>query len=61
VRRFIFLLTGSHLHDNRQTAGCGAHTNFGDESICLLADKVQNEVVTIHRSQEVLEMLYLYM
>jgi hypothetical protein len=33
-----------------------AHANFDDESICLLADNIQNEVVTIHRSQ-VLKML----
>jgi hypothetical protein len=33
------------------------HTNFADESACLTADNVRNEVVTIHKSQEVLEML----
>jgi hypothetical protein len=31
--------------------------NFANESRCLLANKVWNEVVTIHRSQEVLKML----
>jgi hypothetical protein len=31
--------------------------NFADESVCPLADNVQNEVVTIHISQEVLTML----
>jgi hypothetical protein len=34
-----------------------AHTNFADESVCLTADNVQNEVGKIHRSQEVLKML----
>jgi hypothetical protein len=33
------------------TSGCEAHTNFADESICLLTDDVRNEVGTIHRSQ----------
>jgi hypothetical protein len=37
-----------------------ARTNFADESVCLLPDNVRNEVVTIHRSQEVLKMLSLY-
>jgi hypothetical protein len=31
--------------------------NFADESACLTADNIQNEVVTSHRSQEVLKML----
>jgi hypothetical protein len=31
--------------------------NFADESACLTADNVRNEVVTIHKSQEVLKML----
>jgi hypothetical protein len=48
------------LHGDRCTAGCGAHTNFADESACLKADNVRNEVVTIHRSQEMLKMLSLY-
>jgi hypothetical protein len=33
--------------------------NFADESMHLLADNVQNEVVTIHRSQEALKILFL--
>jgi hypothetical protein len=33
---------------------------FADESACLTANNVQNEVVTSHRSQEVLKMLSLY-
>jgi hypothetical protein len=57
---FVDLFHGSALHGDRLTAGCEAHTNFADESICLLADNVHNEVVTIHRSQEVLKMLFLY-
>jgi hypothetical protein len=31
--------------------------NFANESACLMANSVWNEVVTIHRSQEVLKML----
>jgi hypothetical protein len=49
------------FHGNRLTAGCEAHTDFDDESICMLADNVWNEVVTIHRLQEVLQMLSPYM
>jgi hypothetical protein len=41
-------------------AGYETHTNFADESACLAAGNVQNEVVTIYRSQEVLKMLSLY-
>jgi hypothetical protein len=33
---------------------------FCDESVSLTADKVRNEAVTIHRSQDVLKMLALY-
>jgi hypothetical protein len=40
------------LHSVRCAACREAHTNFADES----ADNVWNEVVTIHRSQEVLKM-----
>jgi hypothetical protein len=49
----------SVLHGDWLTAGCKAHTNFADESICLLADNIQKEVVIIHRSPEVLKMLSL--
>jgi hypothetical protein len=35
------------------TADCEAYTYFDHELICLLADDVQNEGVTIHRSHEV--------
>jgi hypothetical protein len=47
---------GSALHGDRCTAACEAHTNLADELICLLADNVWNEVVTIHRSRVVLQM-----
>jgi hypothetical protein len=32
------------------TASCDVGMNFADESICLLANYIQNEVVTIHSS-----------
>jgi hypothetical protein len=35
---------GSELHGDWCTAGCDAHTNFVNESICLLDDNVPNEV-----------------
>jgi hypothetical protein len=35
--------------------------NFSYESIFLLANNVPNEVVTIHRSNEMLKMLSLFM
>jgi hypothetical protein len=44
----------SALHGDGCTTGCQAHMNCADESICLLADNVQNEVVINHKSQEVL-------
>jgi hypothetical protein len=56
---FVDRFYGSALHGDRCTAGCEAHTNFADESICLLVGNVRNEVVTVHRSQ-VLKMLSLY-
>jgi hypothetical protein len=57
---FVFQFHGSALHGDRCTAGCEAHTNSADILICLLTDNVRNEVVTIHRSQEVVKMLSLY-
>jgi hypothetical protein len=42
VQRFTALSSAA-------TAGREAHTNFVDESICLLADNFLNEVVKIHR------------
>jgi hypothetical protein len=53
--RYGIFMYGSALHGDRCIAGCEADTNFADESICMLADNVRNEVVTIHRSQEVLK------
>jgi hypothetical protein len=55
------MVHGAALHGNQCTAGCEKDTNFADESVYLLAANFRNEVVTIHRSQEVLQMLYLYM
>jgi hypothetical protein len=34
--------------------------NFANESICLLAENIRNAVVTIHRLQAELKMLFLY-
>jgi hypothetical protein len=60
IKQGGFLVTrrahGSALHGERCAACCEAHANFADESACLTAD-VWNEVVTIHRSQEVLKIL----
>jgi hypothetical protein len=42
------------------TTSCEVDTYFVDEPICLLADNIQNEVVTTYRSQ-VLKMLSVYM
>jgi hypothetical protein len=39
---------------------CEVHMNFGHESICLLADTVRNQVFTLHRSQEMLQVPSLY-
>jgi hypothetical protein len=50
----------SALHGYRCIIGREVHMNFADESACLTADNVRNEVVTIHRSQVVLKMLSLY-
>jgi hypothetical protein len=49
------------LHNDQCTTGCEAPTNFDDESACLMVDDDRNEVVTIHRSQEVLKKMALYM
>jgi hypothetical protein len=55
------MLTSSRLYASRRPVhrGCGVHTNFTDESICLLASNFRKEVVTIHRSQEMLNVLSL--
>jgi hypothetical protein len=41
--------------------GYEVHMNFADESVCLSADNIQNEVVATHRSKEVLDMMSPYM
>jgi hypothetical protein len=48
---------GSAFDGSHCTTCCEADMNFANESVCLLADNVQN-VVTIHRSQEVLQSFY---
>jgi hypothetical protein len=52
---------GSTLHGDRCAAFHNVHTNFADESACLKANNVRNEVVTIYRSHEILKILSLYM
>jgi hypothetical protein len=42
---FVDRFHGSALHGDRCSACCEAHTNFADESTCLTADNVWNEVV----------------
>jgi hypothetical protein len=67
VRCMVFLMPAllnvqkdCHLYwlfrSNQLIAGCEAHTDFDGESICVLAENVWNEVLTIHRSQEVSQM-----
>jgi hypothetical protein len=51
----------STLQCDRRSACREAHTNFAADSERLTANNIRNEVVTIHRSQEVLQMLSLYM
>jgi hypothetical protein len=58
---FVDWFHGYALHGDKCAACHEAHTNFADESACLTTDSIRNEVVTIHRSQEVLKMLSLYM
>jgi hypothetical protein len=58
---FVDQFHDSALHSDWCIAGCKAHNNFADESACLMADNIWNEVVTIHRSQEALKMLSFYM
>jgi hypothetical protein len=48
---------GSALHGGLYATCHEAHTNFADESASLTINNVWNEVVTIHRSQEVFKML----
>jgi hypothetical protein len=54
---FVDRFYGSALHGDRGRRSL--HTNFADESECLTADSVRNEVVTLQRSQ-VLKTLSLY-
>jgi hypothetical protein len=54
---FVGWFTALHfMATNRCTAGRKAHANIVDESTCLMANDIHNEVVTIHRSQEVMKM-----
>jgi hypothetical protein len=48
---FLNLLTGSQRCPTRErcTARCEADEKYTDESVCLLADNVRNELVKIHR------------
>jgi hypothetical protein len=50
---FCSRFQGSALHSGLYTAICETHTNFYSELISLLTSNVPDEVVTIHRSQEV--------
>jgi hypothetical protein len=46
-REDFYFVEGSHgyaVHGDRCIAGCKAHTNFVNESACLMADNVRNEV-----------------
>jgi hypothetical protein len=42
----LLLLASSVLHSDSCTTGCEAQMNFDVESVCLLADNVQNELVS---------------
>jgi hypothetical protein len=62
-KRIFTLLTGStalHFMTTRGATDCKAHTNFANELSCLMASNIYNEVVSIHRSQEVLKRPFLY-
>jgi hypothetical protein len=50
----------SALHREWCTACCEAHTNFSDESACLVADNIWNKLVTVHTTQEVVENALLF-
>jgi DNA-binding helix-hairpin-helix protein with protein kinase domain len=53
--RFFALFTGSMApcFSDWCTADCKAHTNIADELVCLMVSNIWNDVVAIHRSQEV--------
>jgi hypothetical protein len=38
----LLMVHDSALHGEWSTAGCKAHTNFADESVCLMANNVWN-------------------
>jgi hypothetical protein len=57
---FVERFNDSVLHGDQGAACSEVHTTFADESACLTTDNVWNEVIKIHRSQEVLKMLSLY-
>jgi hypothetical protein len=62
-REYFYFLDRFHgfvLHGDLYTADCEAYTNFADDSACTTVDNIRNEIVTIHRSQQVLKMLSLY-
>jgi hypothetical protein len=58
---FVVRFHSPALHSNLCTAGCEVHTNCASESACIMVTNAWIEVVTIHRSQEVLKMLSLCM
>jgi hypothetical protein len=57
---FVDRFHSSALQCGRHAACREAHTNVAAESACLMANNYQNEVVIIHRPQEVLKVLSLY-
>jgi hypothetical protein len=59
-REYIYYVDrvhGTAFHGDLCAACRETRANFVGESACLTAHNVRNEVVTIHRSQEVLKML----
>jgi hypothetical protein len=54
---FVDRFHGPMLYSDWGATCHKVHTNFADESACLTADKVRNEVVSIYRSQERLKVL----
>jgi hypothetical protein len=63
IGRIFTLLTGSTALRFTATGvplGARRIQILADESACLKTDNVRNELVTIHRSQEMLKMMSLY-
>jgi hypothetical protein len=58
---FIDRFHGCALHGDWCTTGCEVRMNFAGESTCLMVDNVWNEVVTVHRRQEMLKMQFFCM